>query len=395
MIDLTPTDDQQAIRDMVHRFATGELAAAVLEAERGDGHVSRDAFLSLVRAAAGFGLPGMMIAEEYGGAGRTTVDLAIVHEELGAVDVGLAGSLNLVMTMPAMIAAGGTDEQRQSWLPMLAAADDHVLAGALNEPDVAGSELFCPIDDPQLGLRTRAVRDGDHYRIDGAKAAWVSNGGVASTYLVFARTSFDRPAMASTSAFLVPADAPGLSVGTRTELLGMRTSWHAEVTLDDVTVPVAHRIGEEGRGLELMGAASAGMAVGLAASFVGVARRALEISLAWAGERMSWGRPIRQHQAVALKLADMAVELQTARLLVWDAALAVDRKDPEAMWKVPAAKTHAVDVAIANASRAVELHGAAGVAVGVGPEKLLRDAWTGYSCDFTKDVLRLQLADAL
>jgi alkylation response protein AidB-like acyl-CoA dehydrogenase len=395
MIDLTFSDAQHEIRATARRFAEREMAPLVAEAARRDGHVGRDDFRSLVRAANGFGLHAMLIPEMYGGAGLGCVDNVIVHEELGAVDVGLSGALNLIMTMPNMIVVGGTDEQREHWLSLFVDSDGHVLAGALNEPNVAGSELFCPIDDPTLGLQTRAVRDGDVYVISGAKAGWVSNGGVADTYLVFARTSTDAPAMATTSAFLVPADTPGLHVGARTELLGMRTSWHAEVVLDDVRVPVANRLGDEGRGLELMGAASAGMAVSLAAGFVGLARTALERSVTWANERQSWGQPIRNHQAVSLKLADMAVDLQTARLLVWDAALAVDAGDPAAEWKVPAAKTHAVDVAIANAERAVQVHGATGVAVGAGPEQWLRDAWTGWSCDFTRDVLRLQIAGTL
>ena len=147
--------------------------------------------------------------------------------------------------------------------------------------------------------------------------------------------------------------------------------------------------------MELMGGASSAMAVGLAAAFVGLARAAFEQALAYSGERVSWGVPIRRHQAVGLKLADAAVDLQTARLLVWDAAAAVDRGDPAAGWKVAAAKTHAVDVAIANAERAVQVHGGAGVSRGVGPEKLLRDAWTGYSCDFTRDVLRLNITEML
>ena len=395
MADLRLTESQEEIRDTARRFAQREMTPLVKAASLADGHVGRDDFRALVTAATTFGLHAMLIPEAYGGAGLGCLDNVIVHEELGGVDVGLAGSLNLIMTMPNMIVVGGTELQREIWLRMLVESDGHVLAGALNEPDVAGSELFCPIDDPALGLRTRAVRDGDNYVISGAKAGWVSNGGVADTYLVFARTSHDAPAMATTSAFLVPADTPGLQVGPRTELLGMRSSWHAEVVLDDVVIPAANRLGDEGRGLELMGAASAGMAVALAAGFVGLARRALEATVAWSNERMSWGKPIREHQAVSLKLADMAVDLQTARLLVWDAAVAVDERDPSAMWKVPAAKTHAVDVAIANAERAVQLHGATGVACGAGPEQWLRDAWTGYSCDFTRDVLRLQIADTL
>lgn len=395
MIDLTLTEAQIALRDAVLRFAEREVAPTVAAAERGDGHLDRAAYLGIVASAQQLGLPSMLIGEEHGGGGGSCLDNVVVQEELGAADVGVASSLNLLMTMPHMIAVGGTTAQQQRWLPMLANAVGHVLAGALNEPDVAGSELFCPVDDPSLGIRTRAERRGDGYVITGSKAGWVSNGGVASTYLVFARTGFEAPAMASTSAFLVPADAPGVIVGERTGLLGMRAAWHADVAFDGVEVGADQRLGEEGRGLELMGAASGGMAVGLAAGFVGLARRALELSLAHSEERMSWGQPIRRHQAVSLKLADMAVDLQTARLLVWDAATAVDAGDPQAMWKVPAAKTHAVDVAIANSSRAVQLHGATGVTTGAGPEKLLRDAWTGYACDFTRDVLRLQLADTL
>ncbi len=398
MIELSPSDEQRDMIDVARRFA-GERIAPVVEAAEtagGNGHVSRRDYLDLYARAAAIGLHALLIPEEYGGAGRSTLDNALVQEELGAVDIGIGASLNLTMSVPALIVAGASDDLRSEVLTAFVEADDHVLAGALNEAGVAGSELFCPDPDPSLGIRTRARRDGDDYLVTGTKAAWVSNAGVAKAYLVFARTGpDDAPAMASTSAFYVPASTPGVSTGARTELLGMRSSFHAEVLLDDVRVPAAHRLGEENRGLELMGAAGAGMAVGLAAGYVGVARRALDLAVGYAGERRSWGVPIGRHQAVALKLADAAVDVQTARLLVWDAALAVDAGDPAAAWKVAAAKTHAVDVAIANAGRAVEVFGASGVARGVGPEKLLRDAWVGYSCDFTRDVLRLQIAGEL
>ena len=396
MIDFELTPEQQMMRDVARDFALREIAPAVDHAERvRDGHIDRDGYLQLFRSATKIGLHSMLLPVAYGGGGQSCIDNAIVQEELGAIDVGLASSLNLTMTVPNMIAVGGTDAQQRDWLPALVESDDHVLAGALNEPGVAGSELFCPLPDSALGIRTRAARDGDHYVINGSKAGWVTNGGIAKAYFVFARTSFDGPAMATTSAFYIPADTPGLSTGPRTELLGMRSSWHAELFLDDVRVAESSRLGAEHGGLALMGAASGGMAVGLAAAFVGLARAAFEVALSHADQRMSGGQPIRQHQAVALQLADAAVDLQTARLLVWDAAVAVDRGDPAAVWKVPAAKTLAVDVAIANAERAVKIHGAAGVSRGMPPEKLLRDAWTGYSCDFTKEVLRLGFASAL
>lgn len=399
MIDFQLTDEQRMFQDTARRFAREVMLPVAESADRrvggaGDGHVSRDAYLRLFADAARTGMHAMLIDTEFGGAGRSNLENAIVQEELGAVDVGLASSLNLTMTVPTMIAAGAAPAQRRTWMEEIVGSDQHVLAGALNEPGVAGSELFCPSPDPAIGIRTRAVRVGDNYVINGTKAGWVSNGGIATAYVVFARTGSDGPALTTTSAFYVRANSPGLRTGPRTELLGMRTAWHAELFFDDVTVPASSMLGLEDHGLQLMGSSSAGMAVGLAAGFVGLARTAFELALEYSGQRLSWGVPIRQHQAVALQLADALVELQTARLLVWDAAVAVDSSSSEAAWKVAAAKTHAVDVAIANAERAVKIHGATGVAAGAGPEKLLRDAWTGYSCDFTKEVLRLGIISA-
>ena len=396
MIDFQLTDEQQMMQSVARGFARDVMKPVADESERCriDG-TDRDLYLQFFAHATKTGMHAMLIDEEFGGAGRTCLDNAIVQEELGAVDVGLASSLNLTMTVPAMIAEGATQALRRAWMEDIVRSDHHVLAGALNEPGVAGSELFCPSADPALGIRTRAVRVGDEYVINGTKAGWVSNGGIATAYVLFARTSSDGPALATTTAFYLPADSPGLSTGPRTDLLGMRSAWHAELFLHDVRVPAAHILGAENHGLELMGTSSAGMAVGLAAGFVGLARTAFETALEYSGHRLSWGVPIRQHQAVALQLADALVELQTARLLVWDAAVAVDNKTSDVTWKVAAAKTHAVDVAIANAERAVKIHGATGVASGAGPEKLLRDAWTGYSCDFTKEVLRLGIIAAL
>ncbi|HXV94295.1 MAG TPA: acyl-CoA dehydrogenase, partial [Pseudonocardia sp.] len=310
----------------------------------------------------------------------------------------------LTMTVPAMVVAAGTAEQKRRWLTWLAEAEAPVLAGALNEPSAAGSDLFDPAPAPGSGLRTRAVRDGEVYVLTGSKAQWVTNAGAADAYLVFARTAPDRPPAESTSVFWVPADAPGLTVGPRSELLGMRSGFHGELRLDAVRVPAADRIGPEDAALGLLTEATPAMPVGLAAAFVGLARAAHELALEHASTRVSWGRPIREHQAVALQLADGAVELRQARLLVHEAAVVVDRAlsgaagpgelaEPAVL--VPAAKQRAVETAIANAERAVRILGAAGVTRGSGAEKLLRDAWTGWSCDFTGDLLRLGVARAL
>jgi alkylation response protein AidB-like acyl-CoA dehydrogenase len=236
------------------------------------------------------------------------------------------------------------------------------------------------------------VRERDTYVLDGAKAAWVTNAGVATDYIVFART-----APGAGTAFWVPAGTPGLTTGPRSHLLGLRSGFHAEVLLDGVRVPATARIGAEGDGLRLLMTSTPGMAVALAAVFVGVARAAYEMTLAFTTHRRSWGRPLRQHQAVALELAEMAIEVRTARLLVREAAAALDdgAAPGELAVLLPSAKTRAVDAAIRCAQGAVRLHGATGVTTGAGPEKLLRDAWTGYSCDFTRELLHLGIAAGL
>lgn len=396
MIDFSLSDEQRLTRELGRDFAKREIAplARRLEESHG-GEDGAAAYMEMFRKAAAAGLHSLLIPEEYGGSGRGCLDNVLVQEELGAADVGLASSINLTAGMPPMLAAGASDEQRELWLREIAEADDYVLSGALNEPDVAGSELFCPEPEPSFGVRTRALRDGDGYVISGQKAAFVSNAGVAKAFLVFARTDPDAPPLEGTSVFYVPADTPGLSLGRPTQLLGMRTSWHAEVLLDDVRVGPERRLGGEGGGLALMGAASAPMALGLAAGFVGLARRAAEVAVEYAKERRSWGRPIIGHQAIGLKLAQSDIDVRCARLLVWEAAAAVDRGDPQAARLVPAAKAHAVDMAIRVAERAVQVLGGYGVSPEYPAEKLLRDAWTGYSCDFTGDMLRLEIAAQL
>lgn len=390
-------EDRLALRDTVRAFARTQLAAAVAPDGSGNGHLSRETFTELAGRTHELGLTAMLIPEEYGGGGGAVLDAAIALEELGAVDAGFAAGLGLTMTVPSFVLAAGTTEQRARLLPPLARDPEFVLAGALNEPSVAGSELFDPRPASDRGIATRARADGDGYVVDGAKAPWVTNAGVAKAYIVFARTDPDRPAISGTSAFWVPAGTPGLSVGPRTRLLGLHGGWHADVVLHDVRVAQDALIGPPGDGLGLLQSTTPGMAVGLAAVFVGVAQAALDASLAHTSARHSWGAQLRSHQAVALELADMTVAVRASRLMVRDAARAVDRGAPpgELALSVPAAKVHAVETAIANAQRAVRLHGATGVAVGAGPEKLLRDAWTGYSCDFTGAMLRLAMSEAL
>jgi alkylation response protein AidB-like acyl-CoA dehydrogenase len=297
--------------------------------------------------------------------------------------------------MAQLVARNATAAQKVEWLDPVRRGVPVLFSGALSEPDRAGSDLFYPHPDPRVGVQTTARQDGDHWRLDGAKSAFVTNAGVADAYFVMARTAFDAPPAQSLTMFRVPSDTEGLSFGPPTRLSGWHTATHAELFLDGVRVDddaVVGAVGEAGR----VFASSPEIAICLAACFVGLARAAYEYAVEYAEQRRSWGVPIREHQTVALRLAEAAVDVQTARLAVWDAALAAEA-DPlaAAMRKAPAAKVVAVDAAIRNARRAVEVLGGYGVTSEYRAARYLSDAWVGWSCDFTRDLLLLGLAQAL
>lgn len=399
MIDFEPSGEQRMLRQTARDFATEQIApaAASIRARNGAGS-PWDEVRPVFARAAELGFTKLLIPEAFGGVGGSCLDHALVMEEFGAADHGIAASyLNVSAVAPLIILHGGTEDQKEAWLPEIAGAHDFVLASASSEPDVAGADSFCPDPDPRIGLKSTAMRDGGEYVLNGAKSGFSTNAGAARAYFIMARTDLSQPARASTAMFYVPADSPGLRVGRRTELAGWPTACQAEVTLEDVRIPADRRVGGDG--------SDAGMiffrilpylAAGFAATFVGLARAALDLAFSYAHERVSWGRPIVEHQAVALKLADMAADLEAARLMVWRAAAAADAGDPRAgMLYAPAAKTFAVDVAIRNAERAVKILGSYGVTREYGAAGLLNDAWIGDSCDGTRDVLRLNMVTAM
>jgi alkylation response protein AidB-like acyl-CoA dehydrogenase len=394
MIDFTLTDEQEQIRRSARDFAEREIRPRVERLDRDPAGATDnwEVLRPMYEQAAALGYTGFFIPEEYGGSGRRGVDGAIFVEEIAAVDLGVANTLGATMGYPLFILFAGTEEQKRAWLPPLCSGQLHLLAGAQSEPDVAGSEMFCPYPDPKLGLRTRARRDGDGYVISGGKSAFITNAGVASAYFLVCRTALDRPLSESLSLFYVPADLPGIRVGPRTHLLGMRSGFHAPLYLDDVRVPAECLLGGEGNALAIL---SAVLGQGIGAQFVGLARAAYQHALDYARQRRSWGRPLIEHQAVAMMLADMEIEIQAARLLTWDALCAAERMDPQARIKGMASKTFAVDVAIKTAQNAVKILGAYGVTREYRAAKYLCDAIVGYACDFTGDMLRILIAAEL
>ncbi len=394
-MDLRLSDEQQLLQRTARDFARAEITPV---AER----VARERIAepwpvceSLFRRGWELGFTRLLLPEQYGGGAARMIDAVLLLEELGAADVAIAADLfALNMTVPLIVASAGTPAQRDDLLGRITARPV-VLSGALSEPNVAGSELFTQDPSPKFGIRTRATRSGGGYVIDGQKSAFVTNAGIADHYFVLARTATDRPLWESISVFFVDADSRGLSTGPRTRMSGWLTGHHAEVLFEQVAVPENRLIGGEGAGARIMGSLPQ-MPIGLAAAYVGLARASYEYALDYAGRRKSMGVPIAQHQAVALKLAEMYADYQSARLAVWDAALDCEA-DPmrAATLKAPYAKTLAVDASIRNAERAVQILGAYGITDEYPTARWLNDAWIGYSCDFTRDMLRLGMVPFL
>ncbi len=400
MIDFSLSEEQRMYQQTARDFALKEIKP-VAEAIK---HMDRskltpwDLCRELYRKGSSLGFTRTLIPAEYGGLGGTCMDNVIIMEELGAVDVAIAASyFNVSATSPIIILKGGNEAQRKRWLTAMAEDDDYVLSSASSEPNVSGADAFCPVPDPKIGLKSFARRDGDHYVLNGSKSGFSTNAGAAKAYFIMARTDLDKPGIEATSMFFVPADTPGLTVGKKTELIGWKSAMHCEVFLDDVRISVDNRIGEEGAnfGMFFMEVIPY-LGAGLAACYVGQARAAFEYAYEYANQRISWGQPIINHQAVALKLADMLVDLEAARLMVWKLAWAADSGDMGTAALLSAgAKSFTMDVAIKNAERCVRILGGYGIAAEYDAGKFLVDAWVGEPCDGTRDLLRLNMLNLL
>lgn len=396
MIGFTPTEEQQQLVETARGFAQKHIRPLAQRA-RQDGPPQDPWPLvkPVFEAGAQLGFTRLFMPQDLGGMGGTCMDAALLLEELGAADVGIASDyFALTACMPLMAMRAGSPSG-EAFLKNFAEAPAMVLAGAQSEPDVAGSELMMAGPDPAFGPKLSARETADGWVLSGRKSAFITNAGAADAYFIIARSDPTQPVFTGLSIFLVPADTPGLTVGKKTKLIGWPLTTHAELVLDDVQLPIDALIGQRG-GAAMTFASVPEMPIGLAACFVGLARAAYEHARDYAAERRSIGRPIMQHQTVALKLAEMAINVETARLHVWQAAAACET-DPmrAAMLLAPMAKATAVDMAIRNAELAVQVLGGYGVTTEYDAGHYLKDAWIGWSCDFTRDVLHLGIAQAL
>ncbi|MEU7947537.1 acyl-CoA dehydrogenase family protein [Micromonospora taraxaci] len=376
-MELTLSAEQAAVRELAAEFANRELLP---HAAAWDRRESVDP--AIVGKLGDLGFLGLTIAEAEGGSGGDHLAYCLVLEELGRGDSAVRGIVSVSLGLVAKsIAAHGSADQRAEWLPRLCAGTA-LGCFALTEPD-SGSDA--------AALRTRAVRDGADWLLTGTKT-FITNGTTADVALVFARTG--GPGHRGITAFLVPADSPGL---TRREIhgkLGLRGQATGELRLDEVRVPDAARLGPEGGGFRLALATLAKGRMSVAAGCVGIAQGCLDAAVGYAGERTQFGKPIAGHQLVQQLLAAIAVDTAAARLLVWQVADLIDRDQPFAT-EASMAKLFASEAAVRAANNAVQVFGGYGYIDEYPVGKYLRDARVATLYEGTSQIQQLLIGRAL
>ncbi|MFZ5478376.1 MAG: acyl-CoA dehydrogenase family protein [Myxococcota bacterium] len=369
----TLSDDQQALVEAARQVAEAELAPTVREDDEAERY-RKDLFQRLGEA----GLCGVPTSEAFGGLGLGYVEYALVLEEIAKVAPAYAVSIAVSGLPQVILAQYGDDAQRARWMPGLAAG--RLLgAFALSEPE-SGSDA--------ASLRSTARRDGDHYVLDGTKF-WITHGGVADVYVVMARTGEAGPG--GVSAFLVPADTPGLSFGKKEEKMGLRASPTVELVLERARVPAENLLAGEGVGFRIAMSALDSGRITIAATSVGIAQAALDVAAAYACQRKQFDTPVIDFQGVGFMLADMACRIETSRLVVHKAAWLKDRG--LAFSRVAAmAKCVATDTAMAVTTDAVQVLGGYGYTREYPVERMMRDAKVMQIVEGTNQVQRLVIA---
>ncbi len=370
-------DEQRAFQDMARNFAAEQVAphAAAWDADT-------EFPVETLRQAAALGLAGIYVREASGGSGLTRFDAAVIFEELAAACPSTAAYISIHNMVAWMIDSFGSDALRQSFLPRLLSME-HFASYCLTEPG-SGSDA--------AALKTRAELDGDHYVLNGAKA-FISGGGASDIYLVMCRTG--GPGADGISALVVPKDTAGLSFGKQEKKLGWNSQPTAAVIFEDARVPVANRLGAEGAGFRFAMMGLDGGRVNIAACSLGGARACLEAATAHMKERQQFGRPLADFQALQFKLADMATELDAARLMVWRAAQALDENLPEKTQYCAMAKRLATDIGFDVCNEALQLHGGYGYIKEYPIERYFRDLRVHQILEGTNEIMRVIIARRL
>ncbi|TFG40232.1 MAG: acyl-CoA dehydrogenase [Candidatus Aminicenantes bacterium] len=374
-VDLQFTDDQLSIRDMVRDLARNEIAPNAVQWDR-EQHFPRKLFGQLGE----LGLLGVLIPEEFGGAGLGYVEYVLILEEIGAADGGVGlgvAAHNSLCTNHLYLF--GSDELKSRYLPKLASGE-WIGAWGLTEAE-AGSDAG--------GTRTTAVRDGDEWVLNGSKN-FITHATVGSASVVMARTSKEG-GHHGISAFFVPFDRPGVSPGKKEDKLGMRCSDTSSLVLEDCRVPADHQLGNEGEGFIQAMKVLDGGRISIAALSLGIARGALDATTDYAGVRQQFGKPIASFQLIRAKLADMATGVEAARLLTMQAARLKDRGETTTL-ESSMAKVFASETAVRVGEEAIQIHGGYGYTTDYPVERAWRDAKLCTIGEGTSEIQRMVIA---
>jgi butyryl-CoA dehydrogenase len=335
-----------------------------------------------MREAAALGIGGIYIRDDVGGSALTRFDAALIFEALATGCPTVSSFISIHNMASWMIDAYGSDAQRQKWLPRLCTME-LIASYALTEPG-AGSDA--------AALSTRAVRDGDHYVLNGQKQ-FISGAGKSDIYVAMVRTGSDGAGGVST--LVIEDDTPGVSFGANERKMGWNAQPTRAVIFENARVPVANRLGDEGIGFKIAMAGLDGGRLNIAACSLGGAQSALDKSLAYMKERKAFGKRLEEFQALQFRLADMATELEAARTFLWRAAAALDRKDPDASMLCAMAKRFGTDAGFEVANQALQLHGGYGYLSEYGIEKIVRDLRVHQILEGTNEIMRVIVARKL
>ena len=365
------TDDQKALVDAVRDFAEQRVAPHAL-----DWDAEKHFPVDVLAEAGELGLGGIYVGEEHGGTGLERTDAILIFEELAKADPAFAAYISIHNMVAWMIDSFGSDEQRARWIPDLAGME-HLASYCLTEPG-AGSDA--------AALKTRAVRDGDHYVLNGVKQ-FISGAGASDCYVVMCRTA--DTGVRGISAVVVYKDTPGLSFGPNEKKMGWHTQPTRQVIFEDVRVPVADRLGEEGDGFRIAMKGLNGGRLNIGACSIGGGLAALDKATRYLKERSAFGEPLTTKQALVFELADMSVKLETAHTMLMRAADALDRNDPDTVRLCAMAKLVATEHGYEAADTALQLHGGYGYLHEYGVEKLVRDLRVHRILEGSNEIMRM------
>ncbi len=372
------TEEQLAVQEAARDFAQNELKPGVIERDRDMKYPKAQ-----VRRMAELGFLGMMVPPEYGGGGMDTLSYVLAMEEIASVDASCAVIMSVNNSLVCWgLEKFGTVEQKEKYLTPLASGEK-IGAFCLSEPE-AGSDA--------TSQRTTAVDMGDYYLLNGTKN-WITNGGTSQVHLVMAQTHPEK-GHRGINTFIVETDWKGVTVSAKEDKLGIRASDTHTIMYNDVIVPKENRIAEDGFGFKFAMRTLEGGRIGIAAQALGIASGAYQLSLAYSKERQAFGKPISQHQAIAFKLADMATEIEAAKLMVYRAAW---MKDQGMDYSVAGAmaKLFASEVAMRHTVEAVQVHGGYGYVKEYHVERMMRDAKITQIYEGTSEVQRIVISRAI